>query len=158
MPTYGFACRYPQLQLNTFRISQPKRMRGRQTVAEPRFVATDAFAQPLEEDDGGMATSRAAWAWRTDKARMMLRFIGPALILPLADPLMSVIDTICVGKVRLFIVRLFIVRLFSRSAWTCTCGHSNACTSSVLTVYTIFVSDLLTTATNCMPSACMPSA
>lgn len=76
-------------------------MRGRQSVAEPRFVATDAFAQPLEEDDGGMATSRVAWAWRIDKACMMLRFIGPALILPLADPLMSVIDTICVGKVRL---------------------------------------------------------
>jgi hypothetical protein len=31
----------------------------------------------------------------------MLVFMGPALILPISDPLMSLIDAICLGRVRI---------------------------------------------------------
>lgn len=65
-----------------------------------REVVAGAFVTDLQEDDGGMASQETAWAWRKDKIASMMRFMAPALILPLADPLMSIIDTICIGKVR----------------------------------------------------------
>jgi Na+-driven multidrug efflux pump len=71
-----------------------------QSLHSSREVVLGAFTKELQEDDGGMSTPEAAWAWRTDKIMSMLRFMAPAMILPLADPLMSIIDTICIGKVR----------------------------------------------------------
>jgi hypothetical protein len=37
--------------------------------------------------------------WKLKKAKAMLAFMGPALILPLSDPLMSLIDAVCLGRV-----------------------------------------------------------
>ena len=55
-------------------------------------VRADAAQYPVQ----GEVT--AGWKW--DQAKAMLIFIGPALILPLSDPLMSLIDAICLGQVR----------------------------------------------------------
>lgn len=38
--------------------------------------------------------------WMAKQARAMLVFMAPALILPLSDPLMSLIDAVCLGRVR----------------------------------------------------------
>jgi hypothetical protein len=39
------------------------------------------------------------WDWKLEKAKAMLRFMAPALVLPLSDPLMSLIDAVCLGHV-----------------------------------------------------------
>ena len=38
------------------------------------------------------------WSWRRQMVARMLAFIGPAMFIPLADPLMSVVDTVTVGQ------------------------------------------------------------
>lgn len=37
-------------------------------------------------------------AWREALRRRLRTFIGPAFVIPLGDPLMSVVDTICIGQ------------------------------------------------------------
>lgn len=44
-------------------------------------------------------SSSRLWKWRGLQARRILQFAGPALSIPLADPLMSTIDAICIGQV-----------------------------------------------------------
>uniref|UniRef100_A0A061S4R5 Protein DETOXIFICATION n=1 Tax=Tetraselmis sp. GSL018 TaxID=582737 RepID=A0A061S4R5_9CHLO len=50
--------------------------------------ATSIF--PSEED--------SIWTWRRKMLWTILKFIGPALFIPLSDPLMSVVDTVTVGQ------------------------------------------------------------
>lgn len=40
------------------------------------------------------------WQWRKAQLRKIAMFTGPALSIPLADPIMSLVDTVCVGQVR----------------------------------------------------------
>lgn len=42
--------------------------------------------------------SEPLWSWRGKMLGTMLKFLGPALFLPLADPLMSVVDTVAIGQ------------------------------------------------------------
>ena len=42
------------------------------------------------------------WRWRRQLLGNVARFAGPALCIPLADPLMSLIDSVAVGQVRLY--------------------------------------------------------
>mmetsp|Transcript_1310 Transcript_1310/g.3313 ORF Transcript_1310/g.3313 Transcript_1310/m.3313 type:complete len:553 (-) Transcript_1310:16-1674(-) len=44
------------------------------------------------------AESEAIWPWRRQFLASVAAFVGPAIFIPLADPLMSVIDTIAVGR------------------------------------------------------------
>lgn len=46
--------------------------------------------------DALFTTDRAAWRWR--QLRAIAAFVLPALAIPLSDPLMSVLDTVCVGR------------------------------------------------------------
>ena len=39
------------------------------------------------------------WPWRRKLALRILAFAAPAISMPLADPLMSLVDTICIGQV-----------------------------------------------------------
>ena len=48
----------------------------------------------------GPGDAGSAWQYRRDTSKQMLRFMGPALLLPLADPLMSLVDTVCIGQAR----------------------------------------------------------
>ena len=41
------------------------------------------------------------WRWRRQLLGKVARFAGPALCIPLADPLMSLIDSVAVGRVRM---------------------------------------------------------
>ena len=39
------------------------------------------------------------WQWRKAQLQKIAVFTGPALSIPLADPIMSLVDTVCVGQV-----------------------------------------------------------
>ncbi len=39
------------------------------------------------------------WQWRKAQLHKIAMFTGPALSIPLADPIMSLVDTVCVGQV-----------------------------------------------------------
>lgn len=39
------------------------------------------------------------WQWRKAQLHKIALFTGPALSIPLADPIMSLVDTVCVGQV-----------------------------------------------------------
>lgn len=40
-----------------------------------------------------------SWPWRRRLVKRILLFAAPAISMPLADPLMSLVDTICIGQV-----------------------------------------------------------
>lgn len=50
------------------------------------------------------------WEWRARTMKGMLAFALPALAIPLADPLLSVVDTLCVSQVSLPALIKFCVR------------------------------------------------
>jgi hypothetical protein len=58
--------------------------------------AGEAARQSGDADNPASASGQANLA----KAAAMLRFMGPALVLPLSDPLMSLIDAVSLGRVR----------------------------------------------------------
>lgn len=39
------------------------------------------------------------WHWRKAQLQKIAMFTGPALSIPLADPIMSLVDTVCIGQV-----------------------------------------------------------
>ena len=39
------------------------------------------------------------WPWRRAQLGRIAAFTGPALSIPLADPIMSLVDTVCIGQV-----------------------------------------------------------
>ena len=70
------------------------------TAQVPRQYKRDvvmraASAAQYPTGDGSVSTP-----WLIGKAKAMVAFMAPALILPLSDPLMSLIDAVCLGQVR----------------------------------------------------------
>lgn len=45
-------------------------------------------------------SSNDEWNWKLNTLQRMLLFMGPALIIPLGDPLMTLTDTVFIGQVR----------------------------------------------------------
>jgi hypothetical protein len=59
----------------------------RRVLYKPRRAAVSQQGEP----DAWRAKQKTLWE--------MLAFMGPALVIPLGEPLMSVVDTICIGQV-----------------------------------------------------------
>ncbi len=57
---------------------------------DTRTAAAASDGQPLGSSNA---------AWEAETLKRMLQFMAPAMVLPIADPLMSVVDTICIGQV-----------------------------------------------------------
>ena len=68
-------------------ISQVTRRAVRRIVTRAASVDVPAF------DEKGL------WPWRRAQLRRIAAFTGPALSIPLADPIMSLVDTVCIGQV-----------------------------------------------------------
>jgi hypothetical protein len=60
--------------------------------AEVAFVSSDENGP--DADKIFPKESEELWAWRWQLLGRITAFVGPALFIPLADPLMSVIDTV----------------------------------------------------------------
>mmetsp|Transcript_37710 Transcript_37710/g.103626 ORF Transcript_37710/g.103626 Transcript_37710/m.103626 type:complete len:543 (+) Transcript_37710:63-1691(+) len=73
-------------------------------VAGPRrrcrgvHVTGKASSQDEIKERTGEESLQDLSAWRRRELRRIIAFAGPALTIPLADPLMTLIDTICVGR------------------------------------------------------------
>ena len=81
-------------------------------VDEPELTAgspasSDAPKGPESEEEQSTDSTAVSifpndtdpiWSWRRKMVAKMLTFIGPAMFIPLADPLMSVVDTVTVGQ------------------------------------------------------------
>ena len=59
-----------------------------------RRIITKATNAPNFVSDG-----TSLWQWRKTQLWKIALFTGPALSIPLADPIMSLVDTVCVGQV-----------------------------------------------------------
>lgn len=59
-----------------------------------RRIVTKATHAPNFVSDG-----TSLWQWRRTQLCKIAMFTGPALSIPLADPIMSLVDTVCVGQV-----------------------------------------------------------
>lgn len=59
-----------------------------------RCVVTNAATATAEN-----LLSTDIWQWRKAQLQKIAMFTGPALSIPLADPIMSLVDTVCVGQV-----------------------------------------------------------
>ena len=78
------------------------RYQGRNRVGRAGdWVASPATAPDSRPNHGQPDADLAKEAGHTRLARAvaMLKFMGPALILPLSDPLMSLIDAVSLGRV-----------------------------------------------------------
>eukprot|EP01025_Chloroclados_australasicus_P008634 TRINITY_DN13125_c0_g1_i3.p1 TRINITY_DN13125_c0_g1~~TRINITY_DN13125_c0_g1_i3.p1 ORF type:complete len:500 (-),score=20.60 TRINITY_DN13125_c0_g1_i3:365-1831(-) len=53
---------------------------------------------PLNNDSDTLLSLEEQQLWRKQKIRQILSFYGPALSIPLSDPLMSLLDTLCIGQ------------------------------------------------------------
>ena len=62
-------------------------------VGARRIVARTANAPDFVSDENGL------WQWRKAQLYKIALFTGPALSIPLADPIMSLVDTVCIGQV-----------------------------------------------------------
>ena len=72
----------------------------RRTSTERRTCGLLACRAGAAEAPGDEALSAdSVWRWRTTQLRRIIYFSLPALSIPLADPLMSLVDTICIGQV-----------------------------------------------------------
>lgn len=58
-----------------------------------RRIVTRASGSPT------FASESSLWEWRKVQLHKIAMFAGPALSIPLADPIMSLVDTVCVGQV-----------------------------------------------------------
>ena len=47
-----------------------------------------------------VSSGSSMWQWRQAQLYKIAMFTGPALSIPLADPIMSLVDTVCIGQVR----------------------------------------------------------
>ena len=74
-------------------IPQAESIAGANSVVIANKIGQEAAA----EEAGRRHNS---WGARAVLFRQILLFTGPALSIPLGDPLMSLIDTICIGQVR----------------------------------------------------------
>ena len=89
----GCSGTWPQAALCTrsHRLAQPKHRETRRHRDPWRGRLRAALAQEGEPD---------AWAAKQETLQRMLAFMGPAMAIPLGDPFMSVVDTVCIGQVR----------------------------------------------------------
>ena len=62
-------------------------------VGVRRIVARAANAPDFVSGENGL------WQWRKAQLCKIAMFTGPALSIPLADPIMSLVDTVCIGQV-----------------------------------------------------------
>ena len=62
-------------------------------VGVRRIVARAANAPDFVSGENGL------WQWRKAQLYKIAMFTGPALSIPLADPIMSLVDTVCIGQV-----------------------------------------------------------
>ena len=64
------------------------------------------------------------WQWRKAQLHKIALFTGPALSIPLADPIMSLVDTVCVGQVSKITVHLLHIFLQGQTllnrVWFCS--------------------------------------
>eukprot|EP01023_Acetabularia_acetabulum_P051684 TRINITY_DN57212_c0_g1_i1.p2 TRINITY_DN57212_c0_g1~~TRINITY_DN57212_c0_g1_i1.p2 ORF type:complete len:207 (+),score=5.70 TRINITY_DN57212_c0_g1_i1:84-704(+) len=78
-------------------IGQIKRC-GRKT----RIILQCSQTKLLEESPDSLSLEYQSieqqQQWRSQKLRQILSFYGPALCIPLSDPLMSLLDTVCIGQ------------------------------------------------------------
>jgi hypothetical protein len=69
----------------------------------PRYLCRRGvgFTVAAQGAAAGMGDSGSySLEWKLDKLREMAVFMLPALTIPLAEPVMSMVDTICIGQVR----------------------------------------------------------
>ena len=62
-------------------------------VGVRRIVTRATNAPDLAFGENGL------WQWRKAQLYKIAMFTGPALSIPLADPIMSLVDTVCIGQV-----------------------------------------------------------
>lgn len=63
------------------------------TLGHRRVVTKAAVFAESVSDESSM------WQWRKAQLCKIGMFAGPALSIPLADPIMSLVDTVCIGQV-----------------------------------------------------------
>ena len=82
-------------------LMAPPILSRHQLRRKKRIDLTRLQAQPIPSASyEPFSTDRSSlWRWRKCTAQRILLFAGPALSIPLADPLMSLIDSICIGQV-----------------------------------------------------------
>ena len=77
--------------------------KGNCTVSVPTSVDTRRVVTcATTASASGSAPASAevgTWQWRKAQLRTIAMFTGPALSIPLADPIMSLVDTVCIGQV-----------------------------------------------------------
>lgn len=86
---------------------RPARMSASCRDAHSRRTLTTAASATA-----GSLQSTDLWQWRKAQLYKIAVFTGPALSIPLADPIMSLVDTVCVGQVRHLCMSL---RLFQKT-------------------------------------------
>ena len=100
-PVVGNMCHESPLdQRSSNIVHQSLRSRSPHSVARyarsvgiGRIVTRAASAPDVVFDKNGL------WQWRKAQLYKIAIFTGPALSIPLADPIMSLVDTVCIGQV-----------------------------------------------------------
>ena len=75
-------------------LQLPARLRG----GSAGLAASRASVAPNPEVGPNDGNDVSVWEWRKREAGNIMRFAIPALSIPLADPVMSLVDAICVGQ------------------------------------------------------------
>ena len=75
-------------------LQLPARLRG----GSAGLAASRASVAPNPEVGPKDGNDVSVWEWRKREAGNIMRFAIPALSIPLADPVMSLVDAICVGQ------------------------------------------------------------
>ena len=73
----------------------------RAAAASPRTVDSRNVVTKAAQVDVPAFNETDIWQWRQAQLWQIAKFTGPALSIPLADPIMSLVDTVCVGRVRI---------------------------------------------------------
>merc|ERR1712216_393298 len=86
-------------------ISWRKKLRtgwSQRTSQEDSVLRThsleDSRAIPQTSFDGAVDSPEDLWIWRKKLLWRLVAFVIPALSITLADPLMSLVDTLCIGR------------------------------------------------------------
>ncbi|GIL42744.1 hypothetical protein Vafri_670 [Volvox africanus] len=78
-------------QTPTLKVSHSLRCRHIATASAGPSIANASDSEPAP-DSGGVL--RYQW----DMLRRMMSFLGPATLIPMGEPLMSLVDTVCIGQ------------------------------------------------------------
>lgn len=68
------------------------------SASEPSLEEAEPLTQQFPEESS--LDGIELWRWRRELLGKFARFAGPAICIPLADPLLSLIDSVAVGQVR----------------------------------------------------------